>query len=141
MRFQIIVTALFTFFLSSPAVADWNSVGGLRSGCKGLLANDSTVDDFSTGICLGWIMSEGHWRQLACTYLQLGHGVTVPGVFTQVGARDFRNHTTEAVMQGFVNWADDNPQSWADKPNALGQNKEIWADFPCDPKAPLQSEN
>ena len=41
------------------------------------------------------------------------------------------NHTLRAIVQGFLNWADENPSRWSD-PRQVGVYESISSQFPCE---------
>ena len=130
MRLHIIAATLFALFVSSPAIAeeDYTTIGGMRSACKTFL--DGGYDKVSLveqGICLGWIVSEKVTRICACVTLE----TSPQALFAGLLARDFSGHSAGAQIQGYVNWADANPQLWSETLTYALYNKDLWAEFPC----------
>jgi len=112
---------------------EWRTIGDIRSVCKDLLqSNDQSSLD--SGVCIGWIKGEEAWRSGLCIVATVGAKEGKRQLlddFSLSLARNVSNHSYEAMIQAFVNWADQNPQLWSKGLHLMLPQQDFWSEFPC----------
>jgi len=46
-------------------------------------------------------------------------------------ARNVSNHSYQAMIQAFLDWADQNPQLWSEGLYRITVEQDFWSEFPC----------
>lgn len=112
----------------AAAANDLKSFGDLRLACKDAMSGNGDVLD--RGYCFGWIWSEASSRNTLCMFAE--DAADILGPFGLVTARKTEGHSLAALIQGFLNWADANPQVWS-RPMFHGiVSRDFWSEFPCE---------
>ena len=135
MKFRIIAVTLFAVLSSAQAKAeiDASTIGGMKLACEVLIAKspDSAKDFYLTGLCMGWVVSEMLTRKSVCFALEDNADIDF-GRYASITARNFDGHSPIAAAQGFVNWANANPQRWTNDLMHVTWRLDLWAEFPCE---------
>jgi hypothetical protein len=131
---RLFISLIIVWTVSGATLAAANemkTIGDMRAACKDA-RNVGTIDDaLYTGICIGWIKAQSDLRSRLCAMAGQEDGKTVIGPFGFVEARDTSSHTVEALIQGFLNWADDNPERWSRSLHNGVMSNDFWSEFPC----------
>lgn len=112
-------------FVASVAQAepDYQSVGGLRDNCYLATEKWEEIDvqeQIQATACLSFVAGVAEMMITNCI-----NDYPVPDKF-----KSSSSHTMRAFIQGFLNWADENPNRWSDK-KFLGLVDAISMNFPC----------
>ena len=137
MKFRIIAVTLFAMSLTPPAMAEaeFDTIGSMRDSCRVHILNtdESRSGYLQMGLCFGWIIAERSNRNAACILLKDPDQRKRLGQLSKQVARDLYEHSVSALIQAFVNWADDHPHLWQEKLTFMPFQDEFWAEFPCEP--------
>lgn len=128
---KLFISLIIVWTVSGTTLAaanDLKSFGDLRLACKDAMAK--TGDNLAKCYCYGWLWSESSSRNILCKLAE--DAADVLGPFGLVTARKTEGHSMGAMMQGFLNWADANPQVWS-RPIFHGiVSNDFWSEFPCE---------
>lgn len=119
--------ALALSFAAAPAsaVPDFKTVGGMRDNCRLSMEKWEELDPqemVQATACSSYI---GGVIDILITNCRSDFGETAPEILKA----DY-GHTLKAYVQGFLNWADQNPNRWSDK-KVVGLTEAISSEFPC----------
>ena len=104
-----------------------DTIGFMRDACM-TLTNDKNNSDLEFGLCAGFIFGQRAWRDTACVLLEERD----LDWFTQFTARNTQGHPLAAVAQGFINWANDDPEHWSRHLHVAIIAEDLWSEFPCE---------
>lgn len=131
---SLLISLVFVWVLSGATLAkaenEFITIGDMRSACEIAMQGDpqSNEESVSTGLCFGWVLAEDNHRGGLCSAIEHGNKLDD---FSSSIARDTLEETMDNLIEGFLNWLDQNPEWWSQDPYWLIANPDFWSEFPC----------
>ena len=132
MRLLISLGFVWVLLSATPIMAESKieTIGGMKSACEIAIKRDPQSDDeiALTALCVGWVITEDNYRTGFCNSLKGGAKLDD---YSSSLARDTFEETRETLIEGFLNWANQNQEWWSYNLYWLIPNPDFWSEFPC----------